>query len=82
MFESFFLAGFECAIGINRHGEWFDQIAATQHDLFVEEDYRLLRETGIRGAREAIRWPLVDRGGRYDFSTLEPTIAAARRNGV
>ena len=31
-FQSFFLAGFEGSTGINRHGQWFDQVEATQHD--------------------------------------------------
>src|SRR5688500_8538064 len=60
VFQSFFLAGFECATGYNRHGEWIDQVAATHHDLCAQEDYRLLSEVGIFGARESIRWPLVD----------------------
>jgi hypothetical protein len=83
MFRSFFLAGFECATGYNRHGEWIDQVAATQHDVYVDEDYRRLREVGIFGAREAIRWPLVDQGhGRYDFASVAPFIRASRENGV
>jgi hypothetical protein len=30
--------------------------------------------------REAVRWPLVDRRGRYDFSTVEPFVEAAVRH--
>ena len=82
MFESFFFAGFECAVGINRHGEWFDQIAATQHDLLVDDDYARLSAAGLRCAREAIRWPIVDRNGKYDFSSVELVIEAARRHDV
>lgn len=83
MFRSFFLAGFECATGYNRHGDWIDQVAATGHDLHVDEDYRRLREVGIFAAREAIRWPLVDQGrGRYDFSSVAPFIRASRENGI
>lgn len=82
VFKSFFLAGFECATGYNRHGEWIDQVAATHHDVCASEDYRLLREAGIYGARESIRWPLVDHGGRYDFSSVEPHLAASQEYGV
>jgi beta-glucosidase/6-phospho-beta-glucosidase/beta-galactosidase len=82
MFESFFLAGFECATGHNVHGEWIDQVAATQHDRFADKDYRLIRDVGIRAAREAIRWPLVDRRGRHDFSSVVPMVESARRHGV
>lgn len=82
MFQSFFLAGFECATGYNRHGEWIDQVAATHHDLCADDDYRLLHEARIRGARESIRWPLVDQHGRYDFSSVKPLIEASRTHGV
>jgi hypothetical protein len=82
MFRSFFLAGFECATGYNMHGEWIDQIAATEHDVHVDADYDRLAEVGIHAVREAIRWPLVDRGGRFDFSSVEPFIAAARAQRI
>lgn len=79
MFSSFYLAGFECATGYNMHGQWIDQIAATEHDLHAHADYRRLAEVGIHAVREAIRWPLVDRGGRYDFSSAETFVNAARQ---
>lgn len=82
MFRSFFIAGFEGATGYNERGEWIDQIAATHHDRHVEADYRRLREAGIFAAREAIRWPLVDRNGRYDFCSVRPFVEASRRNEV
>lgn len=78
MFKSFFFAGFECATGYNARGAWIDQIAATHHDRFAEEDYRLLCEVGIYASREAVRWPLVDRKGKYDFSSVEPFVQASR----
>ncbi len=78
LLRSFHLAGFECATGINRHGAWIDQITATQHDRFMVEDYQRLRALGISGAREGVRWPLIDQAGRYDFSTLTPFIQAAQ----
>lgn len=83
MFQSFFLAGFECATGYNKHRVWIDQVAATKHDVHVEDDYRRLNEVGIRAAREAIRWPLVDKGyGNYDFSSVAPFARASRENGI
>jgi hypothetical protein len=83
MFPSFFLAGFEGSTGYNRHGEWFDQVAATGHDQTVEQDYQDIAAIGLHAARESIRWPLVDRGrGRYDFATVEPFVAAAQGAGV
>lgn len=83
MFRSFFLAGFEGSTGYNRHGHWFDQVVATGHEQTVDDDYRQLARLDIHGARETVRWPLVDLGrGRYDFSTVEPFVEAARRHGV
>ena len=78
MFKSFYMAGFECATGKNRHGEPLDQIAATEHDLHADEDYARLADLGIYTVREASRWTLVDRGGRYEFDALVPFVRAAR----
>src|SRR5688500_9176971 len=82
MFRSFFFAGFECATGYNAIGEWIDQVSATHHDQHAEADYKLLHDVGIFAAREAIRWPLVDRGGRYDFSSGEPFLEASAKYGI
>lgn len=79
MFRSFYLAGFECATGYNMHGEWIDQIAATEHDLHVDADYARLADVEIHAVREAVRWPLVDTAARYDMSTVQPFIDAANR---
>jgi len=79
---SFFLIGFECATGYNKHGQWMDQIKATRHDDLVEDDYDLVSSLGISMVREGIRWPLVDRRGRYDFSTVEPFVEASARRGI
>lgn len=80
MFRSFYLAGFECATGSNMHGEWIDQVAATHHDRHAGEDYDRLAEVEIHAVREAVRWPLVDRRGRYDFSSVHSFIEAALRH--
>jgi hypothetical protein len=82
MFRTFFFAGFEGATGYNERGEWIDQIAATHHDRHADADYQRLQEVGIFAAREAIRWPLVDNGGRYDFSSVRPFLDASRTYGV
>lgn len=82
MFESFYFAGFEGATGWNREGAWIDQVVATEHDRFADEDYRRLRELGLLAAREVVRWPLVDRAGRYDFASLVPFLRACRRHDI
>lgn len=82
LFHSFWIAGYESATHRNSRGERLDMVAVTQHDVRAEEDYRLLREVGIATAREGVRWHLVDKGTHYDFSSLVPTVEAARRTGV
>lgn len=82
LFDSFFLAGFEGSVGLNVHGEWIDQIDATQHARHADDDYRRLREAGLLAARDSIRWPLVDRAGQYDFSCARPLVKAAHRHGI
>jgi hypothetical protein len=82
MFKSFFFAGFECATGYNARGEWIDQVAATHHDKHADEDYERLQEVGIFAAREAIRWPVVDNGSGFDFSSVAPFVTASRKHGI
>ena len=82
MLKSFYFAGFECATGYNANGEWIDQVVATQHDKHVEEDYRRLREMGIRTVREGIRWPYVDFRGHYEFNSVTPFLKAAWHTGM
>lgn len=82
MFKSFFSAGFEGSTGINRHREWIDQVVATQHDLHLEEDYQRLRALGIQTVRESLRWPLIDRNGTYDLSTVDHIARIAREQNI
>lgn len=82
MFRSFLFAGFEGTAAYNEHHHWIDQIAATEHDRQVDADYRRLREMGLLAAREAIRWPLVDRRGKLNFNSVRPFIEASRRHGI
>ena len=43
LFDSFWMGGFESACQINTRGVRIDMLAATQHDLRVDDDYRLVR---------------------------------------
>jgi UDP-galactopyranose mutase len=76
------MAGYESSCHINPAGRRVDMIAVTQHDSQVRQDYTLLRSFGITTARDAVRWPLVDRSGCYDFSTFAPMLEAAREEGI
>ena len=74
------MAGFECATGYNKGGEWIDQVADTQHERFVDQDYAAASAAGLKTIREGIRWPLVDKGGRCDFRSVAPFVRAAQRH--
>jgi beta-glucosidase/6-phospho-beta-glucosidase/beta-galactosidase len=81
-FRSFWMAGFESSCHINGNGIRLDLIAATQHDQLIDEDYARIRELGIETAREGMRWHLIDRGRRMDFSSVLPMVEAAERHGI
>lgn len=81
-FRSFWLAGFESASHVNRQGRRLDLLAATQHDAQARDDYMRLAAFDIRTARDGLRWPLIDRGGAWDLSSLLPMVRASREAGV
>lgn len=81
-FASFFQAGFECATGSNKGGEWIDQVASTQHERFVDQDYAAAAAAGLKTVREGIRWAMVDKGRGYDFRSVTPFIRAAARHDI
>lgn len=83
LFESFFLAGFECATHRRRDGHRLDLLAATGHDRFAERDYRAVAGLGLRSVRDGFRWHLIESTpGVYDWSSVAPMLAAARRAEV
>ncbi len=83
MFQSFFIAGFECSTHIGVHANRHDLVSATGHDILAQADYRRLRDVGITTAREGLRWHLIETAPNYyDFSTALPIIRAARAEGI
>lgn len=82
LFDSFFLAGFESACHINKAGERLNMLQCTQHDQQVDSDYELLRSFDIRTVRDGTCWPLIERSGQFDFSSLAPMVEAAERHGI
>lgn len=76
IFPTFFISGFECSSFLWKDRQRRNLVEETEHHLRASEDYQILRELGIAVAREGIPWPLVDKGGRYDFSSLDPFIDA------
>lgn len=83
LFDSFFIAGFECSNQRRRDGRRLDLLAATQHDRLAEADYRRIVAHGMRTARDGLRWHRIETSpGRYDWSSFLPMLRAARRAGV
>ena len=76
------MAGFECSTHRNSVGTRLDMTAALQHDLYCAADYRRLREIGILSARDGLRWHLIDRAGRLDWSSWIPMLEAARQEKI
>ncbi|WP_369013086.1 hypothetical protein [Flavobacterium anhuiense] len=82
-FNTFFMAGFECADHINRSGERINLLKETQHDIRTEEDYRALNAIDIRTVREGICWSEVEKAsGDFDFSNVLTRIRAAEKYGI
>jgi beta-glucosidase/6-phospho-beta-glucosidase/beta-galactosidase len=82
IFPTFFISGFECSTFLWKDKKRRNLVAETQHDKCVREDYRHLRELGIAVAREGIPWAFVDRNGQYDFSSIDPMIAAMNESQI
>src|ERR1051325_3091157 len=82
LFQSFWIAGFECSCQINSAGVRLDMTSALQHDVYAAEDYRGLRGLGIATARDGLRWHLIDRGGEYHWASWIAMLDAARQEGV
>lgn len=82
IFPTFFLSGFECSTFVWKDRGRRDLAEETRHYVHADEDYAMLAGLGIAVAREGLPWPLIDRGGDYDFSMVEPFLQAQRRHGV
>lgn len=81
--RSFFMGGFECSTHRNDRGKRLDLIASTRHEEFAEADYARLMHAGIETARDGARWHLIEiEPYRYDFSSLDEQIAAAKKTGI
>lgn len=79
LFNSFIMAGYECATQRRRDGQRIDLLASTGHARWAQKDYQLLEPRGIRCARDGLRWHLIESHcGRYDWSSFLPMLRAAR----
>lgn len=83
LFDSFFMAGFECSTQRRRDGRRLDLVAATGHDRLALQDYRQVAAMGLRTVRDGLRWHLIEtRPGHYDWSSFLPMLRAAAGAGV
>jgi hypothetical protein len=83
LFDSFFMAGFECSTHRRRDGTRLDLIRATGHDGHALTDYRQCRDLGLRTVRDGLRWHLIEASpGVYDWSSWIPMLEAAAAAGV
>jgi Beta-galactosidase len=83
LFRSFWQAGFECSTHVLKNGTRLDLVTSTRHAEFVKQDFRRIREIGIRVAREGLRWHLIEpEPGQYDFSTAQRILGAAQQEGI
>ena len=82
-FKSFLMGGFECSTHRDHRGRRLDLIASTKHDVFAEADYARMVQHGMLTARDGVRWHLIEvEPYRYDFSSLDAQIAAAKKTGI
>ena len=83
LFDSFFMAGFECSSHRRKDGVRLDLIRATAHDKFALKDYRACAALDLRTIRDGLRWHLIETApGVYDWSSWLPMVEAAREAGV
>ncbi len=81
-FKSFFMAGFECTYALTEIRKRLDMLKATMHDVYCRDDYRMLKEVGIKTVREGLSWHQIDSGGRYDFSRFEQMMQIGQEEGM
>lgn len=84
LFRSFLQGGFESSTHRRVHDQRrLDMIAASHHDVHALDDYRALARLDILTVRDGLRWYLIEREpGRYDWSSLDRQLEAARAVGV
>jgi len=81
-FATFWQGGYEGADHINHAGLALDMNAVTGHLQRTREDYQLIRQFGMRTVRESAGWRICERDGRFDFSSLDGRLRAARDLGL
>ncbi len=79
LFDSFFLAGFECSDHVLESGQRLDMLGSTRHDELASADYARLRSVGMTTCREGVSWVRSEpEPGRYDFTSVTSRVRAAQ----
>ncbi len=82
-FDSFWMAGFECADMLNAFGNRVDFLNTTGHLDLLEEDYDNLDLFKIKTVREGIRWAHIEKKPyEYDWSTVSIMIQCGMQKGI
>jgi beta-glucosidase/6-phospho-beta-glucosidase/beta-galactosidase len=83
LFDSFFMAGFECSSHRRKDMVRLDLIRRTGHDRHALSDYRHCARLGLRTVRDGLRWHLIETAPNvYDWSSWVPMLEAAAKAGV
>ena len=79
LFQTFIMAGYECAAQRRGDGQRVDLQASTGHLRWAARDFAQLRASGIGCARDGLRWHVIERQpGQYDWSSFLPLLRVAR----
>lgn len=82
-FQSFRMAGFECADHQNAFGNRVDFYKMTGHDRFLNEDYAMLDGLKMKTVREGIRWSEVEKiPYQYNWTEVDRMLSTAESNGI
>src|SRR5687768_11038061 len=82
IFRSYWQAGYEGADHINGGGLPLSMNESTQHVDLAYDDYLLLNDFNIQTVRESVGWRLVEKDGRFDFSSIALRARAAEELGL
>ena len=82
IFSSYWQAGYEGADHVNGTGLPLSMNDITRHATLAYDDYLLLNDFDIRTVRESVGWRLVEKDGRFDFSSIEARVRAAEELGL
>jgi hypothetical protein len=82
-FQSFWMAGYECADHSNAFGTRVDLINTSGHLPLIDTDYKNLSSFKMATVREGIRWSQVEtKPYQYDWSVVGTMIQSGKANNI